>query len=231
MRRARDRVITFALVGAVVALFAGCGGPNPDEATTPPNAQTVKNGEYLSDKKKDAEGGEGGEGGADVAAGKTAFEGKCQSCHLNGGNEGGGAGPVLKDKGLAAAAIEAQIVNGKGAMPGGLAEGEDLKTITAYVVSIQGKKPEGGDEPAGGAPAEGGDDPAIAAGAKVYEGACQSCHGANGAAGPVGPQIAGKGRAEDFIRNQIVNGGGAMPGGLATGEDLENLVKYLVSLQ
>ena len=35
----------------------------------------------------------------------------------------------------------------------------------------------------------------------------------------------------DRITNQIVNGGGGMPPGLASGVDLENVTKFVLSLQ
>ncbi len=50
------------------------------------------------------------------------------------------------------------------------------------------------------------------------------------AAGPV-PQLAGAGLTEDQIREQVINGGGAMPPGLAQGQDLDNVTAYVLSLQ
>jgi hypothetical protein len=38
---------------------------------------------------------------------------------------------------LDAAQIKMQVMNGKGAMPGGLATGADLDNVVAYVVSIE----------------------------------------------------------------------------------------------
>ena len=71
-----------------------------------------------------------------------------------------------------------------------------------------------------------------AAGEQVFAERCQTCHLNGGMdAGGIGPQLAGAGLDEDAIRNQIVNGGGAMPPGLATGADLENVTAYVLSIQ
>ena len=80
----------------------------------------------------------------------------------------------------------------------------------------------GGEAPAG--------DPA--AGEQVFSTTCTTCHLNNGQdAGGVGPQLAGQGLDAEGIRNQIVNGGGAMPAGLVSGKDLEDVTAYVVSLQ
>jgi mono/diheme cytochrome c family protein len=78
----------------------------------------------------------GAPSGGDAAAGETAFATKCQGCHANLGQEAG-AGPKLAGLGLDAERIEMQVVNGGGAMPPGLAEGEELDNIVAFVLSIQ----------------------------------------------------------------------------------------------
>ena len=51
------------------------------------------------------------------------------------------------------------------------------------------------------------------------------------AAGGTGPKLSGAGLTENEIVEQIENGGGAMPAGLATGQDLENVTQYVLSLQ
>lgn len=61
---------------------------------------------------------------------------------------------------------------------------------------------------------------------------CSGCHLENGtAAGGTGPVLAGAGLTEAEIRDQIVNGGGQMPAGLAEGIDLDNVTAYVLSIQ
>lgn len=73
----------------------------------------------------------------DAAAGKVVFSQSCSGCHLGDGTAAGGVGPKLQGLGLTEEAITAQIRNGGVAMPGGLVEGDDLRAVAAYVVSIQ----------------------------------------------------------------------------------------------
>lgn len=77
--------------------------------------------------------------GSDAAAkaGLVVFKASCTGCHMADGTEAGGVGPKLAGLGLTADAIRNQVVNGGGAMPGGLVSGDDLDAVTAYVVSIQ----------------------------------------------------------------------------------------------
>ena len=76
-----------------------------------------------------------------------------------------------------------------------------------------------------------GDD-AVAAGKAVFSAnGCEGCHNAGGTVAGVGPKLAGAGLAEDTIKDRITNGRGAMPPGLATGDDLENVTKFVLSLQ
>jgi mono/diheme cytochrome c family protein len=82
------------------------------------------------------------------------------------------------------------------------------------------------------APAAGGAAGDVAAGLVVFQAKCTGCHLSDGtAAGGVGPQLKGMGLSAETIKNQVVNGGGAMPAGLATGTDLDNVVAYVVSIQ
>ena len=137
-------------------------------------------------------------------------------------------------------------------MPAGLVKGADLDNVAAYVLSLQG----GGTAAAPTPPATtstppattstppattaatppasgggGGDAAAVAAGKTFFEGTCQVCHTAGGTQAGVGPKLAGRGLTADRIKNQVVNGGGAMPPGLASGIDLENVTKFVLSLQ
>ena len=222
MRRLRFGV-AIVLIGALAALASGCGGSDPDEAKTPANAPTITNGQAPVETT----GGEGGEAG-DAAAGKTAFEATCQGCHAAGGTQAG-AGPVLADRGLAAELIRNQIVNGGQGMPANLVQGADLDNVVAFVTGLQGGTAAAPPRPP---PVGGGEDPqAIAAGKTFFEASCQGCHTAGGTQAGVGPVLVGKGLTEERISGQIVNGGGAMPAGLASGDDLKNVTKFVLSLQ
>jgi cytochrome c550 len=56
---------------------------------------------------------------------------------MNNGQDAGGVGPQLAGQGLTADQVRTTVENGKGAMPPGLAQGEDLDNVVAYVESIQ----------------------------------------------------------------------------------------------
>jgi mono/diheme cytochrome c family protein len=232
MRRLRFAVAVLS-IGAIAVLASGCGGSNPDEAKTPAGAPTVTNGQAPTETS--AGGAEGGAG--DAAAGKATFEATCQSCHAKGGTEAA-AGPVLADRGLTAEAIQKQIVNGGGGMPPNLVSGADLGNVVAFVSGLQGDTAAAppattGATTAPPAAGSGGsaDAAAIAAGKTFFEGTCQGCHAAGGTQAAVGPKLAGAGLTENGIKNQIINGGGLMPPNLATGDDLENVTKFVLSLQ
>ena len=104
------------------------------------------------------------------------------------------------------------------------------KTITAPAATA----PAGGGETTGTGGGGGGEAPAgdVAAGETFFATTCGGCHlnGGNDAGG-VGPKLAALGLTADAIKNQVVNGGGAMPPGLASGTDLDNVVAYVVSIQ
>lgn len=157
MRRGITIAAAVLTSAGLIALGAGCGGGDT-AAVTPADATTIENSAPQTDsqgKTIPAPGADSGSGGAmettaadgggdaaaggaagDVAAGKTAFEAACQGCHPAGGTQAG-AGPQLTGTMLDAAAIKNQIVNGKGAMPGGLVSGADLDNVVAYVESIK----------------------------------------------------------------------------------------------
>jgi mono/diheme cytochrome c family protein len=155
------RAITIAAVvlssAGLVALGAGCGGGD-SAGVTPADATTIENTAPQTDSQgktipapgaadsgmettadaggADAGGADAGGAAGDVAAGKTAFEANCQGCHPAGGTQAG-AGPQLTTSMLDAAATKNQIINGKGAMPGGLVSGADLDNVVAYLESIK----------------------------------------------------------------------------------------------
>ncbi len=150
---------------ALIGIGAGCGGTDSSAASTPADATTIANYAPQTDSEGktipapdaaatadsgQADASSSGAGAAasapeagssdassgDVAAGKTVFEANCQGCHPAGGTQAG-VGPQLSNSKLDAAQIKTQVMNGKGAMPGGLATGVDLDNVVAYVVSIK----------------------------------------------------------------------------------------------
>jgi mono/diheme cytochrome c family protein len=231
MRRVRFG-IAIALLGTMFVVLAGCGGPDPEAAKTPANAPTITNGQPPIETS----GGEAGGGEGDATVGETAFDATCQGCHPAGGTQAG-AGPVLADRGLTSDAIRCQRTNPLGSMPANLVSGQELDNVVAFVTSLQGAASGGGtgggatttgtttDDSGGG----GSDD--TAAGKTFFEGACQGCHMAGGTQAGAGPVLAGKGLTKDQIETQITNGSGAMPPGLASGTDLENVTNFVLSLQ
>jgi mono/diheme cytochrome c family protein len=71
-----------------------------------------------------------------------------------------------------------------------------------------------------------------AAGEQIFATTCTGCHLNNGQdAGGVGPQLAGQGLDAELVTTTVMNGRGAMPAGLVSGADLENVVAYVVSIQ
>jgi cytochrome c551 len=85
------------------------------------------------------------------------------------------------------------------------------------------------------------DVPAAAAGAAVKTGdqyrgetvftsQCASCHGAGGKGGDIGPRLAGAPVTLAAAKAQIDNGGGAMPAGLVSGQEEEDVLAYLATI-
>ncbi len=147
VRRSRFALLLVALVTAI-GLVAGCVESSEEAAQTPSDAPTVANSALQTDSKGDTvtappaevpadeEGTETGAGGGDIDGGIQVFETSCAGCHPSDGTAAG-VGPQLSGMGLDEPTIENQIVNGGGAMPGGLVSGDDLTNVVAYVLSIQ----------------------------------------------------------------------------------------------
>lgn len=87
-------------------------------------------------------------------------------------------------------------------------------------------KPAEGDGAAAGGAA--GD---VAAGKAVFEANCQGCHAAGGTQAGVGPQLSATKLDAAGIKTTVENGRGAMPGGLVSGADLDNVVAYVDSIK
>lgn len=159
MRRRLTIACAVISSAALIGIGTGCASSNASDAQTPADATTVANNAPQTDSTgktvpasgaattaaadattqapaTDAGGGAAGTASGDVAAGKTAFEASCQGCHTAGGTQAG-VGPKLQGAGLTPTAITTQIVNGGGAMPGGLVSGTDLTNVVAYVSSLQ----------------------------------------------------------------------------------------------
>ena len=67
-------------------------------------------------------------------------------------------------------------------------------------------------------------------GETVFQQTCASCHGTAGKGGPVGPRLAGAQLTLARVKAQIDGGGGAMPGGLVSGGDEEDVLAYVASI-
>jgi mono/diheme cytochrome c family protein len=67
-------------------------------------------------------------------------------------------------------------------------------------------------------------------GQTVFAQKCASCHGEDGKGGGVGPRLAGSGVALTAAKSQIDNGGGAMPAGIVSGRQEEDVLAYLATI-
>ena len=143
MRVSRGAVAAMVVAG-LLGVAAGCGGDDDDSGeqttteapatTTAPPATTTAPPATTTAPATTA--GGGGDAAA-VQEGQTFFSNTCTSCHLDNGMAAGGVGPRLAGAGLTEARIREQVTNGGGQMPAGLAKGQDLDNVTAYVLSIQ----------------------------------------------------------------------------------------------
>jgi len=59
---------------------------------------------------------------------------------------------------------------------------------------------------------------------------CSGCHGLGGKGGGVGPRLAGADIKLAAAKAQIDNGGGAMPAGLVSGQQEEDVLAYLATI-
>jgi len=75
----------------------------------------------------------------DPKRGASLYRATCSGCH--GVNAEGGVGPRLAGANLTIARVKAQIDNGGGTMPAGLAAGRHEEDILAYIQSILATAP------------------------------------------------------------------------------------------
>ena len=67
-------------------------------------------------------------------------------------------------------------------------------------------------------------------GETVFQQSCAGCHGAGGKGGSAGPTLAGALLTPARVKAQIDAGGGAMPAGLVSGRDEEDVLAYVTSI-
>ncbi|MCU0307863.1 MAG: cytochrome c [Thermoleophilia bacterium] len=104
------------------------------------------------------------------------------------------------------------------------------QTVTTPPATETATETGGGTDTAGGGETEeaSGD---VAAGETKFNEVCAGCHPNGGQQAGVGPQLAGAGLALAAVKTTIQNGRGAMPAGLVSGDDLENVAAYVESIQ
>ena len=83
----------------------------------------------------EAEGEDGGSTESVEFDPEAQAQASCISCH--GSSYEGGVGPSLIDTEMDQAAIEDIIANGKGAMPGGLIEGENIPAMAEWILTLE----------------------------------------------------------------------------------------------
>jgi cytochrome c553 len=155
----RVRLLLLLVLGALLAVAAGCGGgeevtPTPDnEATIPASTGGTDTGETETSGGETETGGGttdtggetetgGGGGGGDPDAGKEVFASAgCGSCHtLSDAGATGSIGPNLDDAQPDEALVVDRVTNGSGAMPSFKDQLTDqqINDVAAYVSSVAG---------------------------------------------------------------------------------------------
>jgi mono/diheme cytochrome c family protein len=76
-------------------------------------------------------------GVGEAAVGEQLFAEHCATCHGEGGT-GGGVGPTLAGNPISLDEARATIENGRGVMPAGLVQGQELEDVLAYLETILG---------------------------------------------------------------------------------------------
>lgn len=103
------------------------------------------------------------------------------------------------------------------------------QTVTTPAETAPPATTEGGGATTGAETEEAAGD--AAAGKTKFEEVCQGCHPNGGQEAGVGLKLAGAGLTAAAVNTIIQNGRGAMPAGLVSGTDQENVVAYVLSIQ
>lgn len=98
-------------------------------------------------------------------------------------------------------------------------------------VAPEGTEPPPAEEPTEpGAPIEVEGD--ASAGERVFASNCTACHLNNGLDGNgFGPQLSAQGLDAEYVSGVVTNGLNAMPAGIVAGDELTDVVAYVISLQ
>lgn len=149
------------------------------------------------------------------------YEQKCSSCH--GGYLEGGVGPALDSVGsyYSKEELSSIIANGRGAMPAGLLRNEEADVVAEwladnFLVDEYWYEDE--------------DEVVYRDGYHIYSNTCASCHGGD-LEGGVGPALSSVGSylyAEE-IYEIVMNGQGAMPGGMLDHETAKAISLWLAN--
>lgn len=103
------------------------------------SVEGVGNQEEIAGEHATEEGGAGGEeGGGEEAAEfdpEAVAKQSCVSCH--GSSYEGSVGPSLVDTKLDQAGIEEILTNGKGGMPAGLVEAENIPAMAEWILTLE----------------------------------------------------------------------------------------------
>lgn len=104
------------LIGGLSILLVACGGDDNADSNTATNSNTSSTSETSS-----------------VSEGEKVAQSSCIGCH--GSNLTGGAGPDLTNLSLSKEELIDVLVDGKGSMPAGTANGSE-EEVADYILSL-----------------------------------------------------------------------------------------------
>ncbi|ETP67852.1 cytochrome C [Planococcus glaciei] len=128
----KNAIVPYILImafGIGLIFFLSLEGANNQEDIAAEHAEEGGKGEDAAPE------GDGGSTDSAEFDAEAQAQQSCVSCH--GSSYEGGVGPSLVATELDQAAIEEIIANGKGAMPGGLIEGENIPAMAEWVLSLE----------------------------------------------------------------------------------------------